>query len=62
MLKRTPSFVLAVFKGSTYEKKYASPFHLLRPRWMVFLNILQNLQYMCMAPGSALLQGSPVLV
>jgi hypothetical protein len=25
------SFVLAALKGSTYQRMYASPFHLLRP-------------------------------
>jgi hypothetical protein len=40
MLKKTSSFVLAALRGSTYEKEYASPPRLLRPRWKVFLNIL----------------------
>lgn len=43
MLKKSTSFVLASFKGSTYDPKYASPLRSLRPRWMVFLNILPTI-------------------
>ncbi len=42
MLKKASSFVLASLRGSTYRKEYASPLHLLRPRWTTFLNILQG--------------------
>ncbi len=41
MLKKTPGFVLASLKASTHGKKYASASRSLRPRWMVFLNILK---------------------
>jgi hypothetical protein len=40
MLKKSASFVLASFRGSTYRKAYASPLHSLRPRWTAFLTIL----------------------
>jgi hypothetical protein len=43
MLKKAASFVLAALRGSTYSKEYASPPHLLRPRWTAFLTILQAL-------------------
>jgi hypothetical protein len=39
MLKKSASFVLASFRGSTYSE-YASPLRLLRPRWTAILNIL----------------------
>jgi hypothetical protein len=41
MLKKSASFVLASLSDSTYEKQYASPLRLLRPRWTAFLNILR---------------------
>src|SRR5574340_575605 len=39
MLKTAACFVLAAFRGSTYGLEYASPLHLLRPRWTAILNI-----------------------
>jgi hypothetical protein len=40
MLKKSASFVLASFGGSTYRKAYASPPRSLWPRWTAFLSIL----------------------
>ncbi len=42
MLKQAASVVLALLKGSTYGKEYVSPSRSLRPRWMAFLNILDD--------------------
>lgn len=36
----TPSFVLASFKGQRTRLTYASPFHSLRPCWVIAFNIL----------------------
>ncbi len=43
MLKKSSSFVLASFRGSTYGKEYTSPLHSLRPCWTAFLNILRTI-------------------
>ena len=51
MLKKSASFVLAALSDSTYEKRYASPLRLLRPRWTAILNILRVLQ-IPQQPGS----------
>lgn len=44
MLKKSTSFVLVSLRCSTYGSVYASPLRSLRPRWMVFLNILRVIQ------------------
>ena len=43
MLKKSASFVLASFRGSTYGAEYASPLRSLRPCWTAFLTILQEI-------------------
>jgi hypothetical protein len=44
VLKKTPSYVLASLRGSTYRIEYASPLHSLRPGWTDFLNTLWSRQ------------------
>ena len=39
-VEKSPSFVLASRRDSTYCRGYASPHRLLRPSWKAFLNIL----------------------
>ncbi|MCH8039567.1 MAG: hypothetical protein IH977_04390 [Nitrospinae bacterium] len=43
LLKKSASFVLAAFGGSTYRTEYTrlAPARLLRPGWMAFLTILR---------------------
>jgi hypothetical protein len=43
MLKKSASFVLALFRGSTYRTEYASPLRVLRPCWTNFLSILPGI-------------------
>ncbi len=45
MLKKSPGFVLASLRDSTYGTEYASPHRSLRPRRMAFLNILRSVLF-----------------
>jgi hypothetical protein len=40
LLTKSASGVLAVLRGSTYGRTYASPLRVLRPCWTAFLNSL----------------------
>ena len=51
MLKKTASGVLASLRDSTYDTKYDSPLHSLRPCWAVFLSILRDIHLLSMTCG-----------
>ena len=56
MLKKSASFGLAAYGGSTYRKVYgASPPRLLRPRWTAFLTILRAVLMPSLISWSAVL-------